>query len=188
MSHLRIGMRSPQLLTNTDVPLEGTRIALMAANKLAIELAGEGVGILLREINTLGRSSIQRRPFTKRLPVRIEPSERNSMQPPSLMRISGSKVELDFTLADERAQIFRDAAAQSVDAAVGSYPGQATAGACVPPGRFETLSRQGAQRNAQLLARMAERGRFELPIRLPVCRISSAVHSTTLPPLRGAKA
>lgn len=32
---------------------------------------------------------------------------------------------------------------------------------------------------------MAERGRFELPIPLRVCRISSAVHSTTLPPLRG---
>lgn len=31
---------------------------------------------------------------------------------------------------------------------------------------------------------MAERGGFEPPIRLPVCRISSAVHSTTLPPLR----
>jgi hypothetical protein len=31
---------------------------------------------------------------------------------------------------------------------------------------------------------MAERGRFELPIGLPLCRISSAVHSTTLPPLR----
>jgi hypothetical protein len=30
---------------------------------------------------------------------------------------------------------------------------------------------------------MAERGGFEPPIRLPVCRISSAVHSTTLPPL-----
>ena len=32
---------------------------------------------------------------------------------------------------------------------------------------------------------MAEGGRFELPIPLRVCRISSAVHSTTLPPLRG---
>ena len=31
---------------------------------------------------------------------------------------------------------------------------------------------------------MAEREGFEPPIRLPVCRISSAVHSTTLPPLR----
>src|SRR5437763_17220246 len=30
---------------------------------------------------------------------------------------------------------------------------------------------------------MAEREGFEPPIRLPVCRISSAVHSTTLPPL-----
>jgi hypothetical protein len=39
-----------------------------------------------------------------------------------------------------------------------------------------------------LLAEMAERGRFELPIRLPVCRISSAVHSTTLRPLWRAKA
>ena len=34
------------------------------------------------------------------------------------------------------------------------------------------------------LSFMAERGRFELPIPLRVCRISSAVHSTTLPPLR----
>ena len=32
---------------------------------------------------------------------------------------------------------------------------------------------------------VAERGRFELPIPLRVCRISSAVQSTTLPPLRG---
>ena len=31
---------------------------------------------------------------------------------------------------------------------------------------------------------MAEREGFEPPIRLPVCRISSAVHSTALPPLR----
>ena len=31
---------------------------------------------------------------------------------------------------------------------------------------------------------MAERGRFELPIQLPVCRISSAVLSTTQPPLQ----
>jgi hypothetical protein len=31
---------------------------------------------------------------------------------------------------------------------------------------------------------VAEREGFEPPIRLPVCRISSAVHSTTLPPLR----
>src|SRR5882672_1310612 len=33
------------------------------------------------------------------------------------------------------------------------------------------------------LAFVAEREGFEPPIRLPVCRISSAVHSTTLPPL-----
>jgi hypothetical protein len=34
---------------------------------------------------------------------------------------------------------------------------------------------------------LAEREGFEPPIRLPVCRISSAVHSTTLPPLHGRK-
>ena len=33
-------------------------------------------------------------------------------------------------------------------------------------------------------AKLAEREGFEPPIRLPVCRISSAVHSTALPPLR----
>src|SRR5687767_11356993 len=33
-------------------------------------------------------------------------------------------------------------------------------------------------------AALAEREGFEPPIRLPVCRISSAVHSTTLPPLQ----
>src|SRR5712692_5034052 len=32
---------------------------------------------------------------------------------------------------------------------------------------------------------VAEREGFEPPIRLPVCRSSSAVRSTTLPPLRG---
>ena len=44
----------------------------------------------------------------------------------------------------------------------------------------------GPQRN-QLLEEVAEREGFEPPIRLPVCRISSAVHSTTLPPLRNLK-
>src|SRR5262249_51077252 len=34
------------------------------------------------------------------------------------------------------------------------------------------------------LGSVAEREGFEPPIRLPVCRISSAVRSTTLPPLR----
>src|SRR5438045_1579375 len=33
---------------------------------------------------------------------------------------------------------------------------------------------------------MAEREGFEPPIGLHLCRISSAVHSTTLPPLQGA--
>src|ERR1700724_332553 len=45
----------------------------------------------------------------------------------------------------------------------------------------------GRKENLQEMAEksldMAEREGFEPPIRLPVCRISSAVHSTTLPPL-----
>src|ERR671913_425897 len=41
----------------------------------------------------------------------------------------------------------------------------------------------GALRNLQQ-ASLAERGGFEPPIRLPVCRISSAVLSTTQPPLQ----
>jgi antitoxin HigA-1 len=39
-------------------------------------------------------------------------------------------------------------------------------------------------RRSQVCSELAEREGFEPPIRLPVCRISSAVHSTTLPPLR----
>src|SRR5262249_38543165 len=46
-------------------------------------------------------------------------------------------------------------------------------------------ARQTKQRNQWHLA---EREGFEPPIRLPVCRISSAVLSTTQPPLRGRKA
>ncbi len=34
---------------------------------------------------------------------------------------------------------------------------------------------------------LAEREGFEPPMGLHPCRISSAVHSTTLPPLRGAR-
>src|SRR5207253_1663889 len=40
---------------------------------------------------------------------------------------------------------------------------------------------------AYKIAQMAEREGFEPPIGLHLCRISSAVHSTTLPPLQGAK-
>src|SRR5262252_7672470 len=42
-----------------------------------------------------------------------------------------------------------------------------------------------ATRSPRRGRRVAEREGFEPPIRLPVCRISSAVRSTTLPPLRG---
>src|SRR6185369_9480712 len=58
----------------------------------------------------------------------------------------------------------------------------------VPPGRLETVVEQQLTENAELFARLAERGGFEPPIRLPVCRISSAVHSTALPPLRRGRA
>ena len=44
----------------------------------------------------------------------------------------------------------------------------------------------GSRRGAQFYSELAEREGFEPPIQLPVCRISSAVLSTTQPPLRGA--
>ena len=50
--------------------------------------------------------------------------------------------------------------------------------------RWITLALPGKGFNDLKNQVMAERGRFELPIQLPVCRISSAVLSTTQPPLR----
>ena len=66
------------------------------------------------------------------------------------------------------------------------------AAASRPVLRSEGKSRKCQRLNATVLGRrenllfkkLAEREGFEPPIRLPVCRISSAVHSTTLPPLR----
>ena len=49
-----------------------------------------------------------------------------------------------------------------------------------PPSRGENI-----RKIKWLSLLLAEREGFEPPIRLPVCRISSAVLSTTLPPLRG---
>src|SRR6202030_819203 len=46
---------------------------------------------------------------------------------------------------------------------------------------LSTIARLSAASNR---LELAEREGFEPPIRLPVCRISSAVHSTALPPLR----
>ena len=46
------------------------------------------------------------------------------------------------------------------------------------------LSRAGEESEDMRIYLLAEREGFEPPIRLPVCRISSAVHSTTLPPLQ----
>ena len=46
------------------------------------------------------------------------------------------------------------------------------------------VRRRLGRRRAPSIHGLAEREGFEPPIRLPVCRISSAVHSTTLPPLQ----
>ncbi len=43
-------------------------------------------------------------------------------------------------------------------------------------------------RRAQFCSELAERGGFEPPIGLHLCRISSAVHSTALPPLQASVA
>src|ERR1041384_7448451 len=52
----------------------------------------------------------------------------------------------------------------------------------MPANAGHLCTREPRQRTL-LWGRLAEREGFEPPIRLPVCRISSAVHSTTLPPL-----
>ncbi len=51
---------------------------------------------------------------------------------------------------------------------------------------LSSSKKRGDQCKRSLQKQLAERGRFELPIDLRLCRISSAVHSTTLPPLRKA--
>ena|SRR6516165_497251 len=54
-------------------------------------------------------------------------------------------------------------------------------GSRLKTGFFWIIANDGEGGRRSLLA---EREGFEPPIRLPVCRISSAVHSTTLPPLQ----
>ena len=49
---------------------------------------------------------------------------------------------------------------------------------------YRRFQRAKTQRRMLVAEELAEREGFEPPIRLPVCRISSAVHSTALPPLR----
>jgi hypothetical protein len=51
--------------------------------------------------------------------------------------------------------------------------------------RFDNYGAKNLKINDSIL-RVAEREGFEPPIRLPVCRISSAVLSTTQPPLQVA--
>src|SRR5260370_9376660 len=52
---------------------------------------------------------------------------------------------------------------------------------------MDSVDGKKSTKNKGLNGGLAEREGFEPPIRLPVCRISSAVHSTALPPLRGAE-
>jgi hypothetical protein len=59
--------------------------------------------------------------------------------------------------------------------------------AYVPPAVRDALSIQQVADFTGRFETVAEREGFEPPIRLPVCRISSAVHSTALPPLRSRK-
>ncbi len=61
--------------------------------------------------------------------------------------------------------------------------------ACETFGRPSSMSRVQSVTHASGpdRKRVAEREGFEPPIGLHLCRISSAVHSTTLPPLQGAK-
>lgn len=56
---------------------------------------------------------------------------------------------------------------------------------CAPLGRLQVTDFSQILLDQSLSGMMADREGFEPPIPLRVCRISSAVHSTTLPPVRG---
>lgn len=83
-------------------------------------------------------------------------------------------------------QIVRDTLAESIDAGLGML---SEARHCAPPARTPPTAKLllclVSLENQSLGGMMADREGFEPPIPLQVCRISSAVHSTTLPPVRG---
>src|ERR1700722_7906405 len=95
----------------------------------------------------------------------------------SAVRESCPSVTDDRSPASDRTQ--RRPSAKTARVKKDSWPGRSgsMAEACVGSTAIITSK----------TSRMAEREGFEPPIRLPVCRISSAVHSTTLPPLRTAQ-
>ena len=125
----------------------------------------------------------------KGLPLLFDFEDGLGMTPPGLLGIVRPKAYLFERLADEGAQPDRHSFADIVDAAVGMFPG---AGHWqrhmyhpnVPVGPYETVAPQQLTVIVGLSANLAERGGFEPPMPLRACRISSAVQSTALPPLR----
>src|SRR4051794_6360981 len=63
------------------------------------------------------------------------------------------------------------------------WQAQQCGGFCPRPAVIGGINALKTQRRMLGTKGLAEREGFEPPIRLPVCRISSAVHSTPLPPL-----
>lgn len=141
--------RGPELLAKASVPSKRAWATLIPADDLPIKHANKRKGILLREFGALGGLYPNRGAFTKSIPILLQLREGLSVAPSSFVRITGTKAKLDLAFADKRPQIIGDTTAEPIDAALRMFPGTSHCEGhvyhpCVPIGRLETLSRQGA--------------------------------------------
>src|ERR1700761_1340208 len=111
------------------------------------------------------------------------------MQPLGFDWVTGAQAKALFALPNEVAQILRNALPEPIKTAVGMLPGSSHRKGhvyrpCVPIRAAKAYDNQRPIDFIGFLVCLAEREGFEPPIGLHLCRISSAVHSTTLPPLQ----
>ena len=128
-------------------------------------------------------------PIPQIRPTLLDFGEPKRMQPLCLNRITSAQAEFLFTPPDEVAKIIRNTFPEPIKTTVGMLPGTTHRKGhvyhpCVPIGRQKAYGNQWPVDFAGFLVPVAEREGFEPPIGLHLCRISSAVHSTTLPPLQ----
>lgn len=123
-------------------------------------------------------------------PTRLDGDEHRRLLELGLGRIARSEALLHLGLAEQGAQLLRNPFAEPADAGLGMLPGARHCESHRAPPEWTTRRLQAIDfselfLDQSLSGMMADREGFEPPIPLRVCRISSAVHSTTLPPVRG---
>ena len=106
-----------------------------------------------------------------------------------LDRITSAQAEFLFALPEKVAKIIRNTPPEPIKTAIRMLPGTThrkrhVYQPRVPVGRQKAYGNQWPVDFIGFLVSLAEREGFEPPIGLHLCRISSAVHSTTLPPLQ----